>query len=161
MENLFMDRKKQVLGFFFVFFTISVVSLILLASSYYFEEKTNEHQPVSCLVVEPKILDFHEVKEEICEGVVHLINKSDKKINLLFTESTCSCSSAQLPVTELQPNEKISLNCTLKTTGKKGLTGGIILVAYKPEGHEADAQPSYVPVQLKAKVIHSGECLPK
>lgn len=148
-----MNQKKQTLRLFLLCFAIFFVSFLLLAFCYYFEEKNHQHSSVSYLVAEPNILDFHDVNEEICEGFVHLINKSNKKINLLFTESTCSCSSAQLSVTELQPNEKISLNCSLKTMGKKGLAGGIILVAYKPEGHQADTHPYYVPIQLKANVI--------
>ncbi|MDR1382893.1 MAG: hypothetical protein LBJ67_03455 [Planctomycetaceae bacterium] len=149
-----MNQKKQTLRLFFLCLAVFFVSFTLLAFSYYFEEKNNKRQSVSYLVVEPKILDFHDVNVNagICEGIVHLVNRSNKKIHLLFTESTCFCSSAQLPVTELQPKGKISLNCSLKTTNKNGLAGGIILVAYKPEGHKADARPYYVPIQLKANV---------
>ena len=70
-----------------------------------------------------------------------------------FMESTCSCTSTSLPVSVINPYERIPLTCLMNTSGRSSLTGGMIIIAYKPENHKQDERPYFAPIQLRANVV--------
>jgi len=117
-----------------VFFatTAAVVGL------FWTEDQDNQHdsQPVLLpLIAEPNRIDFWgkgEGEEEKHEGIVHLVNQSKRKIALLFVESSCRCSLAELPGDTVLPGEKLPMKCTLSTAGRiSDRAGGEIWVAYR------------------------------
>jgi hypothetical protein len=107
------------------------------------------------LVVEPNRLDFQGIGEgegEKHEGIVHLVNQSDRTIALLFAESSCTCSVAELPSGSILPGEKLPMKCTLSTAGRiSDRAGGEIWIAYRFADAE-NLSPMYVRVILTAVV---------
>ena len=103
-------------------------------------EEEQESQPDSPtvllpLVVEPNRIDFQgkgEGEGETHEGVVYLTNQSDRTIALLFADSTCRCSVAELPGDTILSGEKLPMKCTLSTAGRiSDRAGGEIWIAYR------------------------------
>jgi hypothetical protein len=148
------EKKKNIVLFFFVVFVI----LFLISSTITIDHIVNRNisKQIPAFLVEPNMLDFQDVGEGIFEGTVYLVNRSDRKINLLFAKSSCSCTLAQLPVHVIHPQERIPLNCTLNTFGRKGKIGGVVLIAYHFDSNTKDFSTEFVDINLCANVISNG-----
>ena len=127
---------------------------------------TEEHQdspPVSQpalvpLIVEPNRIDFQGIGKgegETHEGIVQLINQSDRTITFLFVDSICRCSVIELPSDTILPGEKLPVKCTLSTADRKfNRAGGEIWIAYRFADLTEDEErsPMYVRIILTAVV---------
>jgi hypothetical protein len=143
--------------FSFVVFFVATVAVVVLFWHEEVQDNSSASQPVPPLIVEPNRLDFQGIgkgTEEKHEGIVHLVNQSDRTIALLFTESSCTCSVAELPGSTILPGEKLPMKCTLSTVGRiSNRAGGEIWIAYRfADADEENLSPQYVRVILTAVV---------
>lgn len=149
-----------------------VVSLTAVAATiglFLFEESDDVPVAVLPLVIEPSRLDFQGVGKGVGEthdGIVYLENQTDKEINLLFVESSCRCSTAELPCNTIRPGEKLPMKCTLSTAGtisdSSGTrrSGGEIWIAYgfddadnHSSGSEQSGKAKGKPSPMYARII--------
>jgi hypothetical protein len=153
-------KQNVVLFLFILSLVVSFAAIGAVIGLFWSEEREQENQPVLepallPLIVEPNRIDFNEVDEGQHEGIVHLVNQSDRTISLLFAKSSCRCSVAELPGDTILPGEKLAMKCSLSTAGRiSERVGGEIWIAYRfaDLDEEEDATPMYVRVILTAVV---------
>ena len=155
MSNTSKFKQRIILLVCFLSFTVSfvatlAVTITLLSPE---EEVPEVSQFIIPLIAEPNLIDFQEVDAGTHEGIVYLVNQTDRAINLLFVRSSCTCGVAELPGNTILPGERMPMRCTLFTTGRTGVVGGEIFVAYRfADSDEADTSPMYVRITLRATV---------
>ena len=150
-------KQNIVLFSFFLSFVVSFAATVAVIGLVWSEKQDNPSISQSVLpplTVEPNRLDFQGMSEEKHEGIVHLMNQSDRKIALLFTKSSCTCSVAELPGNTILPGEKLPMKCTLSTAGGiSDRAGGEIWITYRfSDSDEEDVPPMYVRIILTAVV---------
>lgn len=146
-------KQKITLFLFCLSCAVSFVATGVVISLFFKKEEQDGKLVSVSLVVEPNLLDFQEVDAGEHEGIVYLVNQSNRKIAPLFTKSSCSCSVLELPKDLIAPGEKVVVKCTLSTVDRSGPVGGVILVAYRfSDTDEETASPMYVAIKLKAIV---------
>jgi len=158
MNKSIQFKRNIVLVLLVCSLTVFCVAAMTAVGLFVTEEKAPP-AALPLLVVEPNRIDFQgkgEGQDEKHESTVQLINQSDRTINLLFAESSCRCSVAELPADTILPGEKLLMRCTLSTAGRiSDRAGGEIWIAYRfadaNEEEEKDS-PMYVRLILTAVV---------
>ena len=124
-------KQKIALLSFCLSCAVSFVATGVVIGLFFPKEEEQDGQLVSApLVVKPNLLDFQEVGEGEHEGVVHLVNRSNRRIALIFAKSSCFCSVLELPGNLIAPGKTMTVKCTLSTIGRSsGSVGGVTLVS--------------------------------
>lgn len=137
-----------------LFLFLSVAAILSFSSSVPPSELPNPHERPP-LYVEPDVVDFQEVEEGVHEKTVDLVNSSDQKIVLLFARNSCSCGVARIPADSISPQERLPLLCTLTTTGREGIVGGSVMIAYRFESDPEEAPARMTSFHLRGRVSSS------
>jgi hypothetical protein len=77
----------------------------------------------TALQVDAAVYDFGELRPEAASALTHefvLRNVSDRPVHILKTTTSCSCTSAPLPKSELAPNDVIKIPVTAKWSDRDG-----------------------------------------
>ena len=155
-------KQNIVLLLILLSFVVSFAAAVA-AMVFFWSERQQDNQAVSQrallpLIVEPNRLDFQGIGKgegETHEGVVHLVNQSDRPITFLFVDSSCRCSVIELPGDTILPDEKLPVKCTLSTADRiSNRAGGEIWIAhcFADLAEDEDKSPMYVRVILTAVV---------
>ncbi|MGB7160834.1 MAG: DUF1573 domain-containing protein [Tepidisphaeraceae bacterium] len=101
--------------------SLIVAALSLLGISFLPERKTSKHEPV---VTSGKILGVFlgDVEEgEVLKKEIRLRNDGDRPMRVEGIVTSCGCTGATVPRSEILPGEEVPLAVSIDTKDRKGL----------------------------------------
>ncbi len=130
---------------------IAVFVFSLSGAFYLWWNQKPEDSTEILLAAEPAVCDFGEVSESVHHAVVKLRNVSKWPLYTFHVVSSCSCTEANLPRTEIKPGETIDLKLAFDTLGRNGITKGNVAVAFAKDG-DYPRFPRYLMIDIRADV---------
>lgn len=123
-------------------FTAAIVFAFEVASIQSATQKKPE-----ALAVEPDVVDVGEVSRgSILTRSVTLQNNSENPLEIVDSQSTCSCAISNDVTGRLGPRAKRELRLRWDTTGKSGRSASSVLVRYRGSGDKDNARVATIQI---------------